>query len=569
MTIATYEASGAELAGATRTTSAVPVPAGVASGKIVLVHLYTEITSAITATGFTEITFSPTPQTTAPHSITRQRVFWKRATGADTGTYSFTHASSYTSGGATLYSGVIGSGTPVEVLASAQRSSNGTVTPTVTGITGGADRLLVYGATNFYEATWTAPSGFTKVLDNPTDETMVAVKGQAAAGSTGPLTSSSSSSGEQTVTLIALIPASVTVDTTAPSVPTGVNATATGDTTATISWNPSTDDIGVTGYTVYRGGVSIASGVTSTSYSDSGLTGSTAYSWTVSAQDAAGNTSAQSSAATATTAVAVPPALTVTATVETDHVPPRVRLNIADTRTTKATAVTVTRIDPDGSVSTVKTADGNPLTLTVSGSSNVGLLYDYLMPLGSGITYSTAEAPGTTSAEVIVGSEVVWLVHPGLPAISMPITVASLGARTYPTMRGVHRPMGRASAVVVTDGTRKAAEYDLSIYTADDGEREALSALLADSQALLLNVPSSKGWGVTHEFISIGDVTETRVSRVAPISDRIWSMSVTVVDQPVGGTQAERTYVDVLADFSTYAAVRTNYANYLAVLAGP
>src|SRR4051812_32069845 len=103
MTIATYEASGAELTGGTRTTSAVPVPAGVASGKVVLVHLYTEISSAITPpTGFTELTFSPTPQTSGPHPLTRQRVFWKRATGADTGTYSFTHASSYTSGGATL-----------------------------------------------------------------------------------------------------------------------------------------------------------------------------------------------------------------------------------------------------------------------------------------------------------------------------------------------------------------------------------------------------------------------------------------------------------------------------------
>jgi hypothetical protein len=125
---------------------------------------------------------------------------------------------------------------------------------------------------------------------------------------------------------------------------------------------------------VYRGGVSIASGVTGTSYSDSGLTGSTLYSWTVSAQDAAGNTSAQSSAATATTAVAVPPALTVTATVETDHVPPRVRLNIADTRTTKATSVTVTRINPDGStVDGASTSNGNPLPLTLSGASNVGL----------------------------------------------------------------------------------------------------------------------------------------------------------------------------------------------------
>jgi len=42
-----------------------------------------------------------------------------------------------------------------------------------------------------------------------------------------------------------------------------------------------------------------------------------------------------------------------------------------------------------------------------------------------------------------------------------------------------------------------------------------------------------------------------------------------VVDRPAGGTQAQRTYTDVLATYATYSAVRTKYATYSALLAGP
>jgi len=70
-----------------------------------------------------------------------------------------------------------------------------------------------------------------------------------------------------------------------------------------LSWNASTDNVGVTGYDVYRGGTLIATSLT-TSYSDSGLSASTTYTYTVAAFDAAENTSAQSASASATTSAA-------------------------------------------------------------------------------------------------------------------------------------------------------------------------------------------------------------------------------------------------------------------------
>jgi chitodextrinase len=89
-------------------------------------------------------------------------------------------------------------------------------------------------------------------------------------------------------------------DTLPPSTPVNLSATAVSSTQINLVWSASTDNTGVTGYKVYRGGTQIAT-VTGTSYSNVGLTPSTPYSYTVAAYDAAGNTSAQSPAASATT----------------------------------------------------------------------------------------------------------------------------------------------------------------------------------------------------------------------------------------------------------------------------
>ncbi|KQV04731.1 glycosyl hydrolase family 5 [Kitasatospora sp. Root187] len=91
-----------------------------------------------------------------------------------------------------------------------------------------------------------------------------------------------------------------TGDTTAPSVPTGLVASNVTTTGLTLGWAASTDNVGVTGYQVFRNGVQVGTSAT-TSYADSGLTAATAYSYTVRARDAAGNVSAASAALSVTT----------------------------------------------------------------------------------------------------------------------------------------------------------------------------------------------------------------------------------------------------------------------------
>jgi chitodextrinase len=91
-----------------------------------------------------------------------------------------------------------------------------------------------------------------------------------------------------------------TLDVTAPSKPTNLQATVDSPTRIILSWSVSTDNLAVTGYRIYRNGVQIAT-KTSATYTDSGLARNTSYTYTVAAYDAAGNVSAQSTAVTAKT----------------------------------------------------------------------------------------------------------------------------------------------------------------------------------------------------------------------------------------------------------------------------
>lgn len=89
-------------------------------------------------------------------------------------------------------------------------------------------------------------------------------------------------------------------DSTKPVAPTGLTATPLSNKVVNLSWTPTTDNIAVSGYKIYRNG-SIVGYSQSPNYTDAGLTASTAYSYQVSAYDAKSNTSLPSSTVSATT----------------------------------------------------------------------------------------------------------------------------------------------------------------------------------------------------------------------------------------------------------------------------
>jgi fibronectin type 3 domain-containing protein len=97
-------------------------------------------------------------------------------------------------------------------------------------------------------------------------------------------------------------------DSTPPSTPTGLTATAASSSEINLMWTASTDNVGVASYQIHRcqgsgcnSYVTVGTVPPQTSFSDTGLSAATSYTYYLVAADAAGNQSANSATATATT----------------------------------------------------------------------------------------------------------------------------------------------------------------------------------------------------------------------------------------------------------------------------
>ncbi|EFM10835.1 Carbohydrate binding family 25 [Paenibacillus curdlanolyticus YK9] len=92
----------------------------------------------------------------------------------------------------------------------------------------------------------------------------------------------------------------ISLDHDAPTVPTGLAVAGKTTSSISLSWTPSTDNLNVAGYDVYRDNVKVGT-ASSASYTVSGLSEATAYTFFVKAVDTAGNVSGMSGSITATT----------------------------------------------------------------------------------------------------------------------------------------------------------------------------------------------------------------------------------------------------------------------------
>jgi Calcineurin-like phosphoesterase len=91
-------------------------------------------------------------------------------------------------------------------------------------------------------------------------------------------------------------------DSSAPSPPTGLTATAASGSEVDLSWHAASDNVGVAGYTIYRGGTALATvGGSTLTYADTGVSSGHTYVYAVAASDAAGNRSARSGSVSVTT----------------------------------------------------------------------------------------------------------------------------------------------------------------------------------------------------------------------------------------------------------------------------
>lgn len=175
------------------------------------------------------------------------------------------------------------------------------------------------------------------------------------------------------------------IDTEDPTAPTSLTSPSKTTNTVDLSWVAGTDNVGVTGYVVYKDSV-YEKEVGTTTAQITGLTQGTSYSFTVSSVDAAGNESAQTSPLViATTAGADVTAPTISSATVEDANPSTLVVAFSEVVTitdttglTIAGAATPTLSAPTGSgtntlsftLSTPLT-NGQAVTLEVAGTNNI------------------------------------------------------------------------------------------------------------------------------------------------------------------------------------------------------
>jgi chitodextrinase len=180
-------------------------------------------------------------------------------------------------------------------------------------------------------------------------------------------------------------------DTTPPTAPSNLTATATSTSQINLAWTASTDNVGVSGYNLQRcsgsgcttfAALTSVSGTTTT-YSNTGLTGSTSYSYRVQATDAAGNLSAFSNAATATTQTATATTITFVQGASATPQTPSATVSVTYTGTQTAGNLNVVVVgwnDSTTTVSSVTDTKGNVYTpavgpTTISGVETQSIYY--------------------------------------------------------------------------------------------------------------------------------------------------------------------------------------------------
>jgi hypothetical protein len=196
--------------------------------------------------------------------------------------------------------------------------------------------------------------------------------------------------------------------------------------------------------------------------------------------------------------------IALVATPQPGNIPPRVRLDVTATGTPTVTAVTVTRLDPDGRWRRVRTADDGPQPLT----SGAATLYDPEAPAGSPVTYTVAQENQPTAAAILPAAGP-WLIHPGVPSRSVPLALraGSNAEESWDIDQGTFQVIGRATPVTVNGGA---------------------TAL-----------------GIDPVYISVGAVRNARQSDIGADPQRDLELPYLVVDRPVGGTRLGVLWSDV------------------------
>lgn len=254
--------------------------------------------------------------------------------------------------------------------------------------------------------------------------------------------------------------------------------------------------------------------------------------------------------------------LSISTSVDLVNEPPRVAIFVSGA---PGATAQIMRTDPDGAMRPVRGGDPAPLTV----GQWIG--YDYEMPYGAPTTYTVVPSDGSANAFVAtaaVATTQARLIHPGQPSLSIQIRGIKRGDRSYASGAALFEPVGRQYPVVITDGQRKSATYQLTLRTALSVDASAMKAILAGCVPLLLQAVYPFTIASLWHYLSIDNVTEGEVTTRFGDPLRVWTCDVTEVDRPAGGIAAQRTWSDVLAEAGTWSDLMSKYRTWAGVLTG-
>jgi len=279
--------------------------------------------------------------------------------------------------------------------------------------------------------------------------------------------------------------ATAAADTTPPTAPSNLTATAVSNSQINLTWTASTDDVGVTGYNMERcagaGCTNFAQVATpsGTSFGDAALAASTTYSYRVRATDGAGNLSLYSNIAGATTASTPPPPPTF---VQVNSVVPQ-------STAVSSVSVTFTAAQTAGNLNVVVVGWNDTTAAVASLTDTAGNVYvravgpTFGSELSQSIYYAkniVAAAAGTTRVTVAFSPAAAYpdiriLEYGGIdPVNSVDVTAAAVGNSASSNSGAATTTNGNdllfGANMVYTSTTGAGAGYTTRIISYPDGD---------------------------------------------------------------------------------------------------
>jgi len=287
------------------------------------------------------------------------------------------------------------------------------------------------------------------------------------------------------------------IDQTPPTTPGNLRVTSTTSTTASLAWDASTDDVGVTGYQVSRG-ATIAGNVSGLTFTDTGLTANTTYSYSVRALDASGKQSAATAAVNATTAQ-------VTQDYTVGVSPGSLSLARGGTA---STTIAITRTNFTGAVSF--TATGLPAGVTVAFSPSTAT------------TGNSVTATFTASSTATLGAATVTITGTSgavtrTTSVSLTVTAGSDFTITAPGPASVARG-GTASSTIAINRTSFTGAVSFSASGLPGGVTVAFNpptATTGNSVTATFTASSTATLGTANVTITGTSGTTSRTTTVA------------------------------------------------------